>query len=70
MKMFEAKIRKNTLIKLARKAGIRRISREALMELENFILEITENVSKKAVEFATHAKRITVKKEDIELATR
>ena len=68
--MFEAKIRKNTLIKLARKAGIKRISKEALMELENFILEITEKISRRAIEFANHAKRMTIKKEDIELATR
>jgi histone H3/H4 len=68
--MSEPKIRKNTLIKLARKSGIGRISKEAMMELENFILEFTEKISKKAIELATHAKRMTVKKEDIELATR
>jgi histone H3/H4 len=68
--MSEPKIRKNTLIKLARKAGIKRISKEALMELEGFIIEMTEKISKKAIEFANHAKRMTVKKEDIELATR
>ncbi len=68
--MTEAKIRKNTLIKLARKSGIKRISREALMELESFILELTEKISKRAIELATHAKRMTVKKEDVELAAR
>jgi histone H3/H4 len=68
--MSEPKIRKNTLIKLARKSGIERISKEAMMELENFILEFTEKISKKAIELANHAKRMTVKKEDIELATR
>ena len=68
--MSEPKIRKNTLIKLARRAGVKRISREALMELENFILELTEKISKRAIEFANHAKRMTVKKEDIELASR
>jgi histone H3/H4 len=68
--MSEPKIRKNTLIKLARKAGIKRISKEALMELEGFIIEMTEKISKKAIEFANHAKRMTIKKEDIELATR
>jgi histone H3/H4 len=68
--MPEPKIRKNTLIKLARKSGIKRISKEALIELENFILEATEKISKKAIELANHAKRMTVKKEDIELATR
>ena len=68
--MSEAKIRRNTLIKLARKSGIKRISKEALMEVENFILELTESISKKAIELANHAKRMTVKKEDVELATR
>jgi|YelNatPaOPRAMG01_1025707.scaffolds.fasta_scaffold29332_2 histone H3/H4 len=68
--MQEVKIKKNTLLKLARKSGIKRISKEALTEIENFILELTEKVSKKAIEFANHAKRMTVKKEDVELATR
>jgi histone H3/H4 len=68
--MQEVKIKKNTLLKLARKSGIKRISKEALAEIENFILELTEKVSKKAIEFANHAKRMTVKKEDVELATR
>jgi histone H3/H4 len=68
--MSEPKIKKNTLLKLARKIGIKRISKEALMEVENFILELTEKTSKKAIEFATHAKRMTVKKEDVELATK
>ncbi|MFZ8829989.1 MAG: histone [Candidatus Aenigmatarchaeota archaeon] len=68
--MSEAKIRRNTLIKLARKSGIKRISKEALMEVENFILELTESISKKAIELANHAKRMTVKKEDVELAAR
>jgi len=68
--MSEPKIRKNTLLKLARKSGIKRISKEALMEVESFIIELTEKTCKKAIEFATHAKRMTVKKEDIELATR
>ena len=68
--MSEVKIKKNTLLKLARKSGIKRISKEALMEVENFILELTEKVSKRAIDLATHAKRMTVKKEDIELAIR
>jgi len=68
--MSEIRIKKNTLLKLARKSGIKRISKEALIEVENFILELTEKISKRAINFATHAKRITVKKEDIELATR
>jgi len=68
--MNEPKIKKNTLIRLARKVGIKRISKEALVELQNFILEMTEKISKRAIEFANHAKRMTVKKEDIELARR
>jgi DNA-binding protein len=68
--MQELKIKKNTLLKLARKSGIKRISKEALVEIENFILELTEKISKRAIEFANHAKRMTVKKDDIELAIR
>jgi len=68
--MSEVRIKKNTLLRLARKSGIKRISKEALMEVENFILELTEKVSKRAIDLATHAKRMTVKKEDVELAIR
>ena len=68
--MPKVKIRKNTMLKLARRSGIKRISKEALIELESFIEELTEKISKRAIEFATHAKRMTIKKEDIELAIR
>jgi histone H3/H4 len=68
--MSKPRIRRNTLIRLARKSGIKRISKEALKEVESFILEITEKVCRRAIEYASHAKRMTVKKDDVELATR
>ncbi|MCS7093581.1 MAG: NFYB/HAP3 family transcription factor subunit [Candidatus Aenigmarchaeota archaeon] len=64
------KFKKNTLLKLARSVGIKRISREALIEVDRTIDSISEKIANNAIEFAKHAKRLTVKKEDIELATR
>ena len=62
--------RKNTLLKLARRAGIKRISKDALIEVDRTLFLLSEKISKNAIEFCKHAKRITLKKEDVELAVR
>ena len=58
------------LEKLAKKAGAERIAREALLELRSILLEWTSEVAKQAVELCAHARRVTVKKEDVELAVK
>lgn len=68
--MGEFKFKKNTLLKLCRSVGITRISREALLELDRAIDSLSEKIALSALEFTKHAKRVTVKKEDIELAVR
>ena len=61
-------IKKNTIRKIARELGIDRISEEALEKLS----EITENYIKEllktAIKLMNHAKRKTIKKEDIQTA--
>ncbi len=59
-----------TMEKILKKAGAERISEEAIEELKKIAEDIAEDIAKHAIELAKHAKRITVKKEDIELAAR
>ncbi|MEM5875462.1 MAG: NFYB/HAP3 family transcription factor subunit [Candidatus Aenigmatarchaeota archaeon] len=68
--MESLKFKKNTLLKLAKAAGIKRISKEALIEVDKTLSLLSEKIAKNAIEFSKHAKRLTVKKEDIELAIR
>lgn len=54
--------------KLLKKAGAERVSVKAKEELLKLIKEKNKEISKKAVEYAKHAGRKTVKREDIELS--
>lgn len=58
------------LERLARKAGAERVSVSALNELKIFALETADKIAVDAVAACAHAKRVTVKREDIVLATR
>jgi len=58
------------LEKLARQAGSERISAPALRALKEILLEITDEVARDAIKMAEHANRITIKREDVVLASR
>jgi histone H3/H4 len=58
------------LEKIARKAGAERISIQSLKVLKEALLEISEKISRDAVKMAEHANRVTVKREDVILASR
>ena len=58
------------LEKLARKAGAERISTPSLRILKETLLELSEKISRDAVKMAEHANRVTVKREDVILASR
>ncbi|MDI6798831.1 MAG: NFYB/HAP3 family transcription factor subunit [Candidatus Aenigmarchaeota archaeon] len=62
------------LEKIAKKAGKEvgadRVALSATKELRNALLEIADKIAIDAVVAAHHAKRVTVKREDIVLATR
>jgi histone H3/H4 len=58
------------LEKILRKAGAERISSLALKEFKFILLEISNKIAKEAIALAHHAKRVTVKREDVKLAAR
>jgi histone H3/H4 len=58
------------LEKVARKAGVERISAGALREMRVALLEMSDKIAIEAVVACHHAKRVTVKREDIKMAAR
>ena len=54
--------------KLLKRAGAFRVSDKAKEALRDVLEEIGEELSKKAISFAEHSKRKTIKVEDIKLA--
>ena len=65
---MKADLPKITMEKLLKKAGAKRVSENAKAELEKILKRKTDAVSKKAILFADHAGRKTVKREDVLLA--
>jgi histone H3/H4 len=58
------------LEKLSREAGAERVSQSALKELKLTLLELSNKVAIDAVAASHHAKRVTIKREDIAIAIR
>ena len=58
------------LEKLSREAGAERVSLSALKELKLTLLELSNKVAIDAVAASHHAKRVTIKREDIAIAVR
>ena len=56
-----------TMEKLLKKAGIKRISDTAKEELSKNLNAEIEKITKNAIEYSNHAKRKTIKKEDMKL---
>ncbi len=56
--------------RLLKKAGIERVSEEAKITLKQILEDHAHNVSQKAWEMAKHAKRKTVKSDDLRLASK
>ncbi|PAV06619.1 histone family protein [Methanosphaera cuniculi] len=61
---------KSTMGKILKDAGATRVGEDAKIELAIILEEIGEEVGRRAVPFARHAGRKTVKAEDIKLAIR
>ncbi|WEL23707.1 histone family protein [Candidatus Nanohalovita haloferacivicina] len=56
--------------RIIRKAGAERVSEDAVEELRSALEELGSEIASDATEVADHAGRNTIKKEDIELATK
>ena len=56
-----------TIERIARKAGIERISADAIKELTKTIEELGSDLALEAAQAARHAKRKTILREDIRL---
>ncbi len=54
--------------RIARKAGVKRISKKALEELSEIIDEEAVEIASKAVQISKHAERNTVMDRDVKLA--
>ncbi len=62
-------ISRQTAKKILKEVGAERVSDSAAMELSEAINKFAYGIAKKAVRLASHAKRATVKREDVELAS-
>jgi len=68
--MVESEIGVATMHRLCKKAGAERVSEAAAKELAKAVEEIGAKIAKEALDYAIHARRKTIKVEDIEIATR
>jgi DNA-binding protein len=53
---------------LIKEAGAERVSEDAKVEMKRIIEEYAIAIAEKAIKFASHAKRKTIKPEDLKLA--
>ncbi len=58
------------MFRILKKSGAERVSSESAIELRDILEEIAAKISKNAVDMASHAKRKTVKADDVKLAAR
>ena len=60
----------SSMYRILKKAGAERVSDESADELRRIIEDIALEIAEKAVEMSKHAKRKTVKAEDVKLASK
>lgn len=58
------------LERVARKAGGERVSASAVRELYKTLMDLTEKIAVDAITLSRHAHRVTIKREDIILASK
>ena len=54
-----------SLERITKKAGVKRISRKALEELRELVVDYGNDIAEQAVRLSRHAGRKTVKEEDV-----
>lgn len=70
VKDFSLLAMEKILKKAGKEVGADRVATSAAEELKNFLIEMSEKIAIDAVAACHHAKRVTVKREDIGMAMR
>ena len=60
----------SAMYRILKKSGAERVSDESADELRRIVEDIATEIAKNAVEMSKHAKRKTVKAEDVKLASK
>jgi len=60
----------HTIKRLFKSVGCKRISKEAVEEFKKILIEYATKLAQESILLAKHAKRKTVKEEDVELASK
>ncbi len=68
--MRSSELGMSAMYRFLKKAGAERVSDESADELRRVVEEIANSIARNAVEMALHARRKTVKGEDVKLASR
>jgi len=68
--MHELEISVAPMHRLCKKAGADRVSEAAAEELARVLEDIGIKIAKEALDYSMHARRKTIKTDDIEIATR
>jgi histone H3/H4 len=68
--MTELEIAVAPMHRLCKKAGADRVSEAAALELAKVLEDLGVRIAKEARDYSVHAKRRTIKAEDIEIAAR
>ena len=66
--MPESEFGAAAIYRIFKKAGAQRVGEDAIKEFRSALEEIGLDIAKRAVEFASHAGRKTVKSSDVKLA--
>ncbi len=68
--MRSSELPNTAMSRILKKAGASSVSAESADELRRVIEEIANSIAQSAVDMASHAKRKTIKAEDVKLASK
>ena len=68
--MSESELALAPMHRICKKAGAQRVSESAARELSKVLEDIGIQIAREAIDFAVHAKRKTIKAEDIRIAAK
>ncbi|PDM26445.1 histone [Candidatus Bathyarchaeota archaeon B24-2] len=68
--MSESELALAPMHRICKKAGAQRVSESAAKELSKVLEEVGIQIAREAIDFAVHAKRKTIKAEDIRIAAK